>query len=68
MPRSVSSSGAERILAVIPIGVFIISDAGTASSSQFRVHDALETVITMSRNAQLSSRRPDLAAVPAKVT
>jgi len=44
MPRSVSSSDAERILAVILIGVFITSDAGTASSSPFHrapkiVHD-----------------------------
>jgi len=60
-----SSSGAVSFMVAIPIGVFIISDAGAASSSRFhraakivhdhagiRVHDEVETVITMSRNMQ----------------
>jgi hypothetical protein len=55
MPRSASSSDAERIWAVIPIGVFIISDAGTASSLQFHrapkiVHDHPGIVFTFRWN------------------
>jgi hypothetical protein len=57
MPRSVSSSDAERILAAIPIGVFIISDAGTASSSPFHrapkiVHDHPGIVFTSAWNTR----------------
>ena len=57
MPRSVPSADAAWVYAVIPIAVFIIIDAGTASSSLFQrtpklVHDHDGIVFTFAWNTR----------------